>query len=137
MSEAPSWLFPSTRHAPRTPAGVRRSGRGSVKVRQTVDIIVPDEYCATLLLEQAESLFPAQIDHGPGWIVRLRPSVDRPEWVLELLALVDRWLALAPLPCVTLLYGGRRYLLRAPMSIANLVPNTATENVVSSGRAVT
>lgn len=84
----------------------------------TVEIIVPDEYCAALLLEHAESRFPARIVHENDWVVRLRPALDGADWVVDLFALLERWLALAPLPCVTLRYGGRRYLLRAPSGTA-------------------
>jgi hypothetical protein len=33
--------------------------------------------------------------------------------VIELLTLVERWLESAPLPCASLLYGGRSYLIRS------------------------
>ena len=62
-------------------------------------------------------MFPVEILRGPGSIVRLHPPAGA-EWVLELLALVERWLDSIPLPCTKMFYGGRSYLLRASPGIA-------------------
>lgn len=78
-----------------------------------IEVVAPDSYCSTLLLEQAHPFFPAEIVSGSAWIVRLQPPSGR-GWVLELLALVERWLDSVPLPCAKVLYGGRSYLIRAP-----------------------
>jgi hypothetical protein len=85
---------------------------------QPVDIIAPDRYCTTLLLEQAARFFPAEVvystefEYSSAWIVRLNPPSER-DWAIELLALVERWLESCRLPCAKVLYGGRSYLFRA------------------------
>lgn len=78
-----------------------------------VEIVAPDRECAALLLEYASPLFPAELITSPELIVRLQPPSAEPGWVIELLTLVERWLASAPLPCASLLYGGRSYLIRS------------------------
>ena len=90
----------------------------------SIEIIAPDRYCTTVLLEHAAELFPAEvvsdIDALDGidpvdrsaWIVRLEPPPGR-DWALELLSLVERWLESCRLPCAKVLYGGRSYLIRA------------------------
>ena len=84
---------------------------------EPVDVVAPDWYCVALLLRYAALLFPAEIVSGPEWIVRLRPPAEG-AWVLELLVLVERWLESAPLPCATLHYSGRSYLIRASTAVA-------------------
>jgi hypothetical protein len=79
---------------------------------QPIEIVVHDRYCAALLLDYAAPLFPVEIVTGTAWIVRLQPPAGE-GWVLELLALVERWLESARLPCAKLVYGGRSYLVRA------------------------
>jgi len=86
-----------------------------------VEIVTPDRYCATLLLDHAASVFPAELVPGPGWVVRFRPPPDGRDWVVELLALVERWLQSAPLPCAKVLHGERNYLVRAPAARAGRV----------------
>ena len=66
-----------------------------------IEIIAPDRYCTTVLLEHAAQLFPAEVvsdlDALDGidpvdrsaWIVRLEPPPGR-DWALELLSLVER-----------------------------------------------
>lgn len=85
--------------------------------RQPIEIVAPDRFCATLLLEYAAPLFAAEIIAGPAWIVSLQPRTEG-AWVLELLVLVERWLESAPLPCATVHYGGRDYLIRASTQVA-------------------
>lgn len=82
------------------PGGAQSSPRtaGSFEGVEAVEIVVPDRYCAILLLEHAAPLFPAQLVFGSELIVRLLPPPSGGEWVLELLALVERWLESAPLP---------------------------------------
>ena len=78
-----------------------------------IDVVAPDEGCSNLLLQYAAPLFPTAILEGAGHTVRLQPPAGG-GWVLEFLALVDRWLVDAPLPGAKVLYGGRSYLIRAP-----------------------
>jgi hypothetical protein len=84
---------------------------------EPIEIVAPDRFCATLLLEYAAPLFAAEIVAGPAWIVRLQPPAGG-AWVLELLVIVERWLESAPLPCATVHYGGRDYLIRASTQVA-------------------
>ena len=93
--------------------------------RPPVEIVAPDRYCTTVLLEYAGPLFSAEIVPGDGWIVRLQPPAET-GWVLELLSLVERWLEYVRLPCVKVLYGGRSYLIRTSTDIAQLT--TAPES---------
>jgi hypothetical protein len=79
---------------------------------QPLEIVAPDPYCTALLLEYAAPLFPAELVAGSAGTVRLQPPAGG-TWVLELLALVERWLESIPLPCATVRYGGRSYLIRA------------------------
>jgi hypothetical protein len=81
-----------------------------------VEILAPDGYCADLLLEYATPLFPAEIIHGSGWMVRLQPPPGG-AWVLEVLSVVERWLESIPLPCTKVLYGDSSYLIRASTNI--------------------
>jgi hypothetical protein len=97
--------------------------RDSVR-QHAIEIVAPDRYCTTLLLEHAAPHFPAQVVYGAefanspepadnsGWIVRLEPPAER-DWALDLLSLVERWLESCRLPCAKVLYGGRSYLIRA------------------------
>jgi len=120
MTQAPALPF-LNRGAKR-----RRAARGArpspptawdLASAQPIEVVAPDRYCSALLLEYAATLFPAEIVAGPGWIVRLQPPAGG-GWVLELLALVERWLESVPLPCANLIYGGRSYLIRAPIDAA-------------------
>ncbi len=86
-----------------------------------IEVVAPDSDCAALLLEYATPLFPAELVPGAPLTVRLQPPPTGPEWVIELLALVERWLEAAPLPCAKLLYGGRSYLIRSSDHVAELV----------------
>jgi hypothetical protein len=84
---------------------------------QPIEIVAHDRYSTALLLEHAAPLFPVEIVSGTAWIVRLQPPAGE-GWVLELLALVERWLESARLPCAKLVYGGRSYLVRAAPAAA-------------------
>jgi hypothetical protein len=90
-----------------------------------IEIVAHDRYSTALLLEYAAPLFPVEIVSGTAWIVRLQPPAGV-GWVLELLALVERWLESAPLPCAKLVYGGRTYLVRAAPDAAG--SRTAAES---------
>ncbi|HLX32937.1 MAG TPA: hypothetical protein VKR79_09265 [Gaiellaceae bacterium] len=86
-----------------------------------VEIVAPDLECAAVLLEYASPLFPAEIAPGTRSTVRLQPPQAGARWVIELLALVDRWLEAVPLPCANLFYGGRNYLIRSATHVEDLV----------------
>jgi hypothetical protein len=113
--------------------GTRRpapdSERRTPAIAQPVEIVAPDRYCTALLLEYATPLFPAEIVADSGWIVRLQPPSGEGGWVLELLALMERWLDSARLPCAKILYGGRTYLIRASNDITRLWPATESAPV--------
>jgi hypothetical protein len=81
---------------------------------EAVEIATPDEYCASMLMEQAVPLFPAEILSGAGWIVRFEAPPSGGKWVVDLLALVECWLSSVPLPCAKASRGGRSYLIRDP-----------------------
>ena len=85
------------------------------------ELVAPDPECAALLLEYASPVIPAGLAAGAATIVRLEPQPNDPRWVIELLAVVERWLEAAPLPCAKLLYGGRSYLIRSSTHVAQLV----------------
>ena len=86
-----------------------------------VEVIAPDPECAELLLQYATPAFSAELVTGVPLLVRLQPPQREPWWVVEFLALVQRWLESAPLPCAKVLYGGRSYLIRSSVDIAHLV----------------
>ncbi len=86
-----------------------------------VEVVAPDSECAALLLQYAAPAFPAELVTGVPLIVRLQPPHGGPRWVIEFLSLVQRWLESVPLPCAKVLYGGRGYLIRAPLDLAQLI----------------
>ncbi|HEY5058380.1 MAG TPA: hypothetical protein VII51_05130 [Gaiellaceae bacterium] len=108
----PRWARPSE---PTVPSSERA---------HAIEVVAPDEYCTALLVEYAAPYFPAKIVSDSGWVVRLQPPAGG-AWVLELLSLVDRWLEAARLPCAKVLYGGRSYLIRAPIDVT---PYAAAES---------
>ena len=65
---------------------------------EAVEIVAPDRQSAMLLAGYAETTFPVEIVAGRFWIVRFRPPPSAGDWVVELLALVERWLKSAPRP---------------------------------------
>ena len=111
MSSAPSLTYLKRRRK-RPPAAWSAQG-----VRP-IEIVAPDQLSTALLLEYAAPIFPAEVVSGTAWIVRLEPPATGGGWVLELLELVDRWLASARLPCANVLYGGRSYLIRTSRHLA-------------------
>lgn len=120
MTEAPA-LAPSTRrwkrHAATGGSRARPQTAWIADDGYPIEIVAHDRYCRDLLLEYAAPLFPAEIVSGPDWTVRLKPPPGA-RWVLELLALVERWLESARLPCAKVLYGGRSYMIRTPTDFA-------------------
>ncbi|HVC86565.1 MAG TPA: hypothetical protein VNC40_03970 [Gaiellaceae bacterium] len=86
-----------------------------------LEVIAPDPECAALLLQYAAPAFPAELVTGVPLMVRLQPPQSEPRWVIEFLSLVARWLESAPLPCANVLYGGRGYLIRAPLDLEQIV----------------
>ena len=129
MSEGPDSTFPQAPgDAPPPPA--RPSVEAWPAARDVervapIEIVAPDKYCAALLLDYAAPLFPAEIVSGPAWIVRLHPPPTGGAWVSELLALVERWLESAPLPCAKVLHCGQNYLVRASTGAAGVAVATA------------
>jgi hypothetical protein len=103
--------------APASPLLERAKRRPPPGATQPIEIVAPDRYCTDLLLEYAAPLYPAEVVSGPAWIVRVQPPAGG-AWVLEFLALVERWLESAPLPCATVHCGGRSYLIRASTEVA-------------------
>jgi hypothetical protein len=103
---------------------------------RTVEIVAPDRFCADLLVEYAAPLFRAEIVSGPAWVISLQPLPTATGWVPDLLALVERWLESVPLPCTTVLYGGRSYLIRTTTSIARLADavRVASTPIAEPGR---
>jgi hypothetical protein len=85
-----------------------------------VEIVAPDEYCAALLHDYAAPLFAAEIVHDASWAVRFHPPKTGGDWVVELLALIERWLHSVPLPCAKVVQDGRGYLIRSSASRAQL-----------------
>ena len=124
MTEAPLLPFvrPDMKRPP--PAACRPRSDSSVawshERNQPVEVVTPDRHCAELLLEYAAPTVPAELVSGAGWIVRLQaPPVGRGGWwMLEVLSLLDRWLASVPLPCARVLYGGNSYLIRSSIETA-------------------
>ena len=106
------------------------AGYASASV-EPIEIVAPDQYCAALLVDHATPLFPAEIVHDSGWIVRLQPPPTGWSWVSALVSLVEDWLESVPLPCVKVLHGGRDYLFRAPSGLAQ----AAAEQEPASVRA--
>jgi hypothetical protein len=82
---------------------------------EAVEIVAPDRQSAMLLVDYAAPTFPVEVVAGPSWIVRFRPPPSAGDWVVDLLALVERWLKSAPLPCAKMRRGGCSYLIRDPL----------------------
>jgi hypothetical protein len=112
MSSAPSLTF-LKRGRKRPP-----TASWSLQAVRPVEIVAPDQLSTALLLEYAAPVFPAELVSGTSWIVRLQPPPSGGGWVLELLALVERWLESARLPCANVLYGGRSYMIRTSVHLA-------------------
>jgi hypothetical protein len=85
---------------------------------EAVEIVTPDRHSAMLLLDYAAPTFPAELVQGRAWIVRFRPPPSAEAWVTDLLALVERWLASAPIPCAGMRRGGHSHLIRGPLDAA-------------------
>ena len=86
-----------------------------------VEVVAPDPECAALFLAYASPLFPAAIAPGAPATVHLHPPIADTGWVVELLAVVERWLEAARLPCANLIYGGRDYLIRSSNHLEDFV----------------
>jgi hypothetical protein len=81
-----------------------------------VDLVAPDSFCAGLLVGLVGSWCPYElVGTGAGWVVRLQQRTGV-AWEADLLLLVQRWLEACPLPCATIISGGRRYLLRLALT---------------------
>jgi hypothetical protein len=82
-----------------------------------VELVAPDGYSAALLQDYVAPFFRAEIVGAPGWVVRFHPPGDRDDWVLELFALVERWLRAVPLPYAKALQqDDRSYLIRTGLN---------------------
>jgi len=98
----------------------RTAATPGIESARHVEIVAPDRRSTALLLDEAVSVFPAELlATDSAWVVRLRPPA-RGAWAVDLLALVERWLESCRLPCANLLYGGRSYLIHASTDIAQL-----------------
>ena len=70
------------------------------------------------LLEETVSLYPTELlATDSAWVVRVQPPPGG-AWVLDFLALVERWLESCRLPSANVLYGGRSYMIRSTPDIA-------------------
>ena len=85
-----------------------------------VEIVAPDQFSAALLQDYAAPLFRAEIVRDASWAVRFHPPKSEGDWVVELLALIERWLLSVPLPCAKVLQDGRGYLIRSSANRAQL-----------------
>ena len=73
------------------------AGRLTFEGVTAVEIVAPDLQTAALLLASARVSFPAELVVDSGWIVRFRPpTTPAGDWVIELLALVERWVRRRP-----------------------------------------
>lgn len=61
---------------------------------------------------------PAPFGAGFVWIVRLQPPATGESWVVELLAVLRRWLEAARLPWANVVYDDRSYLFRVSSDVA-------------------
>ena len=79
----------------------------------TMEIVAPDRFCARVFVELLGSLCAFElVGTGNSWVIRVQlPKESSSEG--RLLLLVQRWLEACPLPCATIGYGGRRYLVRS------------------------
>ena len=124
MTEAP--ILPFVKHASKCASPAARVPRWSPAIGwgsecdQPVEVVAPDRYCANLLLELAAPIVPTELLPGAALIVRLQPPLAARGgwWVLEVLSVLDRWLASVPLPCAKVLYGGHSYLIRSSIETA-------------------
>lgn len=129
VAPAPSFLKRTLRRLPAArPAPADRRTAWTSEGLHRIDIVTPDPECAALLLEYASPLFPAELAPGGASVVRLQPPKAGARWVIELLALVERWLESVPLPCANVIYGGRSYLIRSTAHVEDFVvaPNAET-----------
>jgi len=132
MTEAPVLPFVKQGAAPMpistatvaAAAGVgRQPGASPFEDVAAVEIVAPDGYSAALLQDYAAPFFPAEIVGAPDWVVRFHSPGDRDDWVVELFALVERWLRAVPLPCAKAFQDGRSYLIRTALNDLSLAPS--------------
>ena len=123
--------LPLRERGPRRPRGsVPRRARTSLPTAwvsggvHPLDIVVHDRDSARILLEYAAPLFAAEVVPGPVWAIRLQPPAGE-GWIAALLALIERWLESARLPCAKVLCGDRSYLIRTSPDISR--PSTVTD----------
>ena len=113
MSSAPSLPFAG----PFFRSGKKQRPASDAECVRPIEIVAPDQLSTALLLEYAAPLFPAKLVSGTSWIVRLEPPPAGGKWVIELLALVERWLESTRRPSADVHYGGRTYVICASTEV--------------------
>lgn len=97
-----------------------------------IEIYAPDRDSTELLLEHAAPLFEAAVVPGCVWIVRLQPPSNEGGWLLDVLLLVQRWLASARLPFANVRFDDRSYLIRPSTELAQFAAATNKTRELSS-----
>lgn len=120
-------LLPSGRHG-----WTHHRPEARVATAAPVEIYAPDRDSTELLLEHAAPLFEADVIPGCVWIVRLQPPSSEGGWLLDVLLLVQRWLASARLPFANVRYDGRTYLVRPSTELAQFAAATNSTREPSS-----
>lgn len=96
-------------------AGPRSSAAWRFEGVESLEIAAPDPHCALLLREYAAPAFPVEIVSGSPLLVTFRRPPAGGDWVVEALALVERWLAAIPLPCARIVHEGPAHVVRTPI----------------------
>jgi len=109
------------------PAVPHSEPAGAAEVRGvesvTVDVVAPDRSCASAFVELSESMFPYElVGTGSSWVIRVWPPLGE-AWEGRLLLLVQRWLEACPLPCATICFRRRRYLVRSASTHTRVAGN--------------
>jgi hypothetical protein len=116
MTDAPVLPFRGREGTrPAASAGSRSTAPALLGARggEPIEIAAPDRYCAALLLGYAAPVFAAELVAGSPWTIRLELPPTGGQGMAALLALLERWLESAGLPCAAVRCGGRSYLIRA------------------------
>jgi hypothetical protein len=110
------------------PAAGRPSRR---EIDEPVEIIAPDRVSAATLVDLVGSAHPFElVGTESSWVVRVQPV--GPAGKSDLLLLVERWLAICPLPCATIVCAGRRYIVRSTATRCDRVRSSMPPASVSS-----
>jgi hypothetical protein len=97
-----------------------------------IEIYAPDRQATDLLLEHAAPLFAAEVVPGCVWIVRLQPPPNEGGWLLDVLLLVQRWLATARLPFANVRFDDHSYLIRPSTELAQFAEAANSTRELSS-----